>query len=107
MARTYGGMAKKRRLELGWSLRRAAKEMGMYSGNLSNVERGLWKPPKSPNVILRVSQALGWVKGSREWIELTLLAATERGELPGWVREDELMMAKVARLVLNEKLKER
>ncbi len=87
--KTYGEMVRGRRKAKGWSLREAARRMGLHAGNLSKVERGLWKPPRSPKIVLRVQQGLDLERGSDIWDSLTLLAAIENGMLPGWVKENE------------------
>ena len=76
-------------------LREAAGRMGLHFANLSKVERGVWKPPMSHKVVLRVLQGLGLREASEDGRLLVLLAAGENGRFPKWVKEDEALTHEV------------
>ena len=87
-------MVRTRRKAKGLSLREAAQRMGLDPGNLSKVERGLWKPPMSAKIVLRVQHGLEL--GGEDGKLLHLLAAIENGRLPQWVKDDEQLLRDVA-----------
>lgn len=56
---SFGGWLRTIRLSKGFTLRKAAQEMGMNAGNLSRLERSELNPPKSAYQIELICDALG------------------------------------------------
>lgn len=73
---TFGGYVRRLRLEAGYGLRRFATQAGFQPSNLSNIERGKLPPPKDPERLEQLADALGLAEESPERREFFDLAAT-------------------------------
>ncbi len=82
MATKFGPMLKRIRLQRGLTLREFCLTNGFDPGNYSRLERGLFPPPESRDLLERYANALGIAPGSDEWLEFFDLAALERGRIP-------------------------
>ena len=78
-----------RRTHLKLSLREFCQRNGFSPGNLSRLERGKTRPPKSPKILKRYATALGLEKESDDWVHFFDLAAAERGEIPADLMSDQ------------------
>lgn len=91
----FGSFIKKKRKELGLTLRRFCTENGLDPGNMSRLERGLLPPPQGREKLERLARLLKLKKGSDEWYELFDLAAAEKGRIPEDILRDEDVVAKL------------
>lgn len=83
----FGDWLKKRRKELGMTLRAFAERSGLDPGNLSRYERGVLAPPQG-ETLGRIAKAFGLKPGSAEWAALQDLAAIGAGKIPQDLAED-------------------
>ena len=88
---TFAEFARKKRLEMGMTLREFCRKHGYDVGNMSKYERGILAPPKSRAVLERYARCLGLRKGSEDWNMLFDLAALSGGRIPLGMTEDELL----------------
>ena len=91
----FGDFVKRRRKELGLTLRRFCLENGLDPGNMSRLDRGLLPPPQSREKLEKLARLLRFKKGSDEWYELFDLAAAEKGRIPDDILRDEDVVAKL------------
>jgi transcriptional regulator with XRE-family HTH domain len=82
MPTKFGTLLKKRRLEKGQTLREFCLEHGFDPSNYSRMERGLFPPPQSRELLEKYAAALGLKPGTDGWMELFDIAAAQRGEVP-------------------------
>lgn len=82
MASKFGELLKKHRLAGGNTLREFCLNHGIDPGNYSRLERGLFPPPQSHELMEKYARALGLEPGSDQWLELFDTAAAERGQIP-------------------------
>jgi len=82
MPTKFGALLKKRRLEKGQTLREFCLEHGFDPSNYSRMERGLFPPPQSRELLEKYAAALGLKPGTDGWMELFDIAAAQRGEVP-------------------------
>jgi transcriptional regulator with XRE-family HTH domain len=95
MAGKFSAMLKRVRLESGLTLREFCLQNGFDPGNYSRLERGLFPPPESHEVLERYAVALGVKPGSDQWLELFDLAAAERGRIPDDIMSDQAVVDKL------------
>jgi transcriptional regulator with XRE-family HTH domain len=90
----FGEFFKKKRRDLGLTLREFCRINGFDPGNISKIERGLFAPPQSREKRLDYAKALGIKEGTDDWLEFCDLAATSIGKIPSdFVSNHELMNA--------------
>jgi len=77
-----GRYIRNRRAVLGLSLSEFCRENGLDKGNISRLERGLTKPPTSPDLLRGYAEALQLQPDSEGWETFMRLAAIVRGKLP-------------------------
>jgi transcriptional regulator with XRE-family HTH domain len=82
VASGFGEFFKKRRRDLGLTLREFCRLNGFDPGNISKIERGLIAPPQSREKRLDYAKALGIKEGTDDWLEFCDLAATSIGKIP-------------------------
>lgn len=82
MASKFSVLLKKHRLAGGKTLREFCLEHGFDPGNYSRLERGLFPPPQSHELMEKYARALGLKPGTDEWLEFFDTAAVERGQIP-------------------------
>ncbi|NOQ22898.1 MAG: helix-turn-helix domain-containing protein [Candidatus Aegiribacteria sp.] len=105
---SFGSFLRKRRIEVGLSLRAFCKLAGEYAGNLSKIERGRLAPPDSVEKLEKYAKALG-ITGSDEIRDFLDLARISRGEIPEDIlTKDELVnvLPLVFRTVRGQKVKD-
>ena len=95
MATKFGQMLKKLRLGKGISLREFCLENGFDAANFSRLERGLFPPPQSHELLEKYARTLGLEVGSDEWLEFFDVAAADRGELPRDLMADDELVDKL------------
>ena len=62
----FGSYLRSLRLKAGYGLRRFAAQVGYQPSNLSNLERGKLPPPRDPQVLEELADALSLAEGSAE-----------------------------------------
>jgi len=90
----FGAFFKKKRLELGLSLRQFCLEHGLDPGNLSKLERGRLSPPQHDK-LEEYARLLGIPEGSDDWYRFFDLAAAEAGRIPQDILSDEEVVEKL------------
>jgi transcriptional regulator with XRE-family HTH domain len=78
----FGDFFKKKRRDLGLSLREFCRRNGFDPGNISRIERGLLSPPQTYEKRLEYAKALGISEGTDEWLEFCDLATVSAGKIP-------------------------
>ncbi|MBI3326549.1 MAG: helix-turn-helix domain-containing protein [Nitrospinae bacterium] len=89
MGGKFGEFFHARRIGTGSTLRQFCLEHGLDPGNISKLERGLLRPPKSPEKLGYYARLLQLTPGTPEWQKFFDLAAAERGKIPEELMEDE------------------
>jgi transcriptional regulator with XRE-family HTH domain len=103
----FGEYFKKKRLEIGKTLRQFCLENGLDPGNISKMERGILPPPQSREKLVHYAKCLGIVEGSDEWLEFFDIARTDAGRIPEELLADKNIVAKlplVFRTIKGQKL---
>jgi transcriptional regulator with XRE-family HTH domain len=103
----FGEYFKKKRLEIGKTLRQFCLENGLDPGNISKMERGILPPPQSREKLVHYAKCLGIVEGSDEWLEFFDIARTDAGRIPEELLADRNIVAKlplVFRTIKGQKL---
>ncbi len=95
MTNKFSAMLKQIRLEKGLTLREFCLKNGFDPGNYSKLERGLFPPPESHELLERYALALELEPGSDRWLELFDLAAAERGQIPNDIMSDREVVDKL------------
>jgi len=95
MPSKFSAMLKRLRLGRALTLREFCLNNGFDPGNYSRLERGLFPPPESHEVLERYAIALGVKPGSDQWLELFDLAAAERGRIPADIMSDQEVVDKL------------
>jgi len=95
MGALFGGYFKKKRLEIGKTLRQFCLENGLDPGNISKIERGILPPPQSREKLAHYAKWLGIVEGSDEWLEFFDIARTDIGRIPEEILADSNIVAKL------------
>lgn len=90
----FGEFFKKKRLELGLSLRQFCLKHGLDPGNISKLERGRLAPPQHDKLD-HYARLLGLEKGSDDWYHFFDLAAAEAGRIPKDILDDQEVVEKL------------
>ena len=80
---------------------------GFDPGNVSKIERGLFQPPQSKEMLLKYAVAVGIDEGTEEWLTFCDLAITSAGKIPDDIITDQELMNALPvlfRTVRNKKL---
>ena len=94
IAKSFGELFKAKRISNGLTLREFCRINDFDPGNVSKIERGLFQPPQSKEMLLKYARALGIKEGSEDWLNFCDLAITSAGKLPDdVVTNQELMNA--------------
>jgi len=91
----FGRFFKKKRLELGKTLRQFCAENHLDPGNISKLERGLLPPPTSQEKLEHYARCLRIKEGSDEWYEFFDLARASAGRIPEEILSNERLLAKL------------
>jgi transcriptional regulator with XRE-family HTH domain len=95
MASKFSAILKRHRFARGQTLREFCLENGFDPGNYSRLERGLFPPPQSRELMEKYACALGLKPGTDEWLEFFDTAAVERGQIPPDLMADADVVAKL------------
>ena len=94
IAKTFGDLFKLKRIEKGLTLREFCRINGFDPGNVSKIERGLFQPPQSKEMLAKYAVALGIAEGSEDWLAFCDMAIISAGKIPeDIVTNEELMNA--------------
>ncbi len=99
MAKAFGELFKRLRIESEQTLRRFCLKHGFDPGNISRLERGRLSPPRSVEKLEQYAHALQLVPGSAQWQEFVDLGLTCAGQIPADVMQDEELVAKLPALL--------
>jgi len=109
MEKGFGELLREYRLKAGYSLRAFAKVINMQPSNLSFMESGKVNPPRASEALVKIANALGLTKGSKEGTNFFDLSAGE-ARIPADIRTDEnirnylpIMLRTVANARLTKK----
>ena len=91
-AKTFGNFFKQKRIDKGLTLREFCRIHGLDPGNISKIERGLFPPPQSRELLLKYAAALGIKEGSEDWLTFCDLAVTSAGKIPPDIVTNEEVM---------------
>ena len=94
-AALFGEFFKKKRIELGKTLRQFCIENNLDPGNISKLERGILPPPTSEEKLEHYARCLKIKKGSDEWYEFFDLAHASAGRIPEEIVSDENLLSKL------------
>lgn len=92
IARTFGDLFKLKRIEKGLTLREFCRINGFDPGNVSKIERGLFQPPQSKEMLTKYAMALGIKEGSEDWLAFCDLAIISAGKIPDDIMTNEELM---------------
>ncbi len=95
MYTSFGDFFSAKRKALRKTLREFCRENGFDAGNISKLERGLLRPPKSKEKRLQYASALGIKEGSDDWLEFCDLATISAGKIPVDIVSDKELLAAV------------
>lgn len=102
----FGVLLRRRRREMGFTLRAFARMVEIDPGNLSRWERSIWAPPREGPVLARMARALGIVNGTIEHRYFMDIAAISAGELPMDIAGNDAILKKIPDLLKKAREKE-
>lgn len=82
MGTLFGEYFKKRRLEIGKTLRQFCLDNGLDAGNMSKIERGILAAPQNKEKLEKYAEYLRIKRGSDEWFDFFDIARTDAGRIP-------------------------
>lgn len=88
----FGDFFKRRRRELGLTLREFCRVNGFDPGNVSKIERGILAPPQTTKKRLDYAKALGIEEGSDDWLDFCDLASMSAGKIPADIATDKNLL---------------
>ena len=86
----FGQYFKERRMELGFTARKFAKEKGYDVGYISRLENNLIAPPAEKEKVAALGHALELTEGTKDWEKFLDLVAIARNEIPEDLRSNEM-----------------
>lgn len=84
----FGDFVLKRRIKLGYTLRRFCKMKGQDTANISRIENNILPPPKNQEKLEALAKAYEIKKSTSDWVEFFDLAAASQLTIPKNVIED-------------------
>jgi transcriptional regulator with XRE-family HTH domain len=91
----FGQFFKKKRIELGMTLRRFCLENKLDPGNISRIERGIFPPPTNAEKLGRYAKSLKIKEGSNDWQEFVDLAYASSGRIPEEILSNRDLVSKL------------
>lgn len=88
----FNNYFKQRRMELGFTARRFAKEKGYDVGYISRLENGLIAPPAEQEKVLALAKALEIPENSEQMSEFIDMVSVARNEVPVDLRSNEAVL---------------
>jgi transcriptional regulator with XRE-family HTH domain len=92
IAKTFGDIFKLKRVGKGLTLREFCRINGFDPGNVSKIERGLFPPPQSNEMLSKYAAALGIEEGSEDWLAFCDMAVISAGKIPEDIVTNEKLM---------------
>jgi transcriptional regulator with XRE-family HTH domain len=89
MKSSFAIFIREKRITAGLTLREFCRLIGFDASNWSKIERGLFLPPQSKNVLDEIAAALKITKGGEEYKEMLDLAALS--SIPEGLIESEIL----------------
>lgn len=91
---TFGGFFESLRQRNRLTLREFCRRADADPGNISRMERGAMRPPKSPEILNRYAKTLGLRENTEKWQAFFDLAAVAQGVVPAdLLSEEEIVKA--------------
>jgi transcriptional regulator with XRE-family HTH domain len=78
----WGDFVRRKRLGMGYGLRRFAELVGMLPSNYNHMEKGRMSPPQSNAKLDEIAKLLGIAPGSTEYHKFMDLAVASKDKLP-------------------------
>jgi len=91
----FGEFFKRKRKELGFTLRGFCQKYGLDPGNLSRIERGLAPPPQGRKLLLQYAGFIGLKPETDEWYEFYDLAYAASGRIPKEIMDNNELTKKL------------
>ena len=88
----FGDFFKRKRIELGLTLREFCRKNGFDAGNISKIERGLARAPQSAEIKTKYAAALEIKEGTDDWLTFFDLVAADLGQIPEDLMKDERLL---------------
>ena len=85
---SFGEFLRELRIKAGFGLRVFAKKIDMQPSNLSILENGRTHPPRDKTIQLKIANALGLKKKSKEWGKFFDLAVEDIDRIPADIVSD-------------------
>lgn len=104
---TFGSFFRSTRKAIGLSLREFCRRNGFDPGNISRLERGLVRPPQSPELLESYAKALRLDESTEARDRFFDLAATEAGRIPDEVLKDRIATEKLPKILQGLRLRGR
>ena len=91
----FGQFFKKKRIELGMTLRQFCLENNLDPGNISKIERGILSPPTNADKLGQYARSLNIKEGSNDWHEFVDLAHASSGRIPQEILSNKNLVSKL------------
>jgi transcriptional regulator with XRE-family HTH domain len=91
----FGEFFKKKRIEIGKTLRQFCIENNLDPGNISKLERGILPPPVTEEKLEHYARCLKIKKGSDDWYEFFDLAHASTGRIPEEILSNKNLLSKL------------
>jgi transcriptional regulator with XRE-family HTH domain len=91
----FGQFFKKKRIELGMTLRQFCLENNLDPGNISKIERGILPPPTNAEKLGQYAKSLNIKEGSNDWYEFFDLAHASSGRIPKEILSNKDLVSKL------------
>lgn len=84
----FGSFFKKKRMEMGLTLRQFCMKNGLDPGNISRIERGIAMPPQNRELLEKYARYLELVVETDDWYNFFDLAHAMTGTIPPEIMND-------------------
>ena len=91
----FGEFFKKKRIEIGMTLRQFCLDNNLDPGNMSKIERGILTPPQTKEKLEHYAKCLCIKEGSDDWLEFFDRAHASSGRIPEEILSDAETVAKL------------
>jgi len=91
----FGQFFKKKRIELGMTLRQFCLQNNLDPGNISKIERGIFPPPTNAEKLGQYAKFLNIKEGSNDWFEFFDLAHASSGRIPEEILSNKDLVSKL------------
>jgi len=91
----FGQFFKKKRIDLGMTLRKFCLENNFDPGNISKIEREILPPPTNAEKLGQYAKSLNIKEGSNDWYEFFDLAHASAGRIPEEILSNKNLVSKL------------